>query len=200
MSKKSTGSTRSATLIGALLRIVAEQGFDQVSVRQVATAAGVSIGTVQHYFPTKDQMLAAAFAEVAQGIRRRIEAVPLGDDVHDNLSRVLQELLPLDRQRKVEARIQVAFSAAAANSPELAKIQRTVLAEIHRELTQAFTVGWGKAASAEQCRQAAHVALAVVDGLALHAVSSGTWLSARAQSDALALLLRSLLPAGPARS
>ncbi|WP_169799272.1 TetR/AcrR family transcriptional regulator [Nocardioides jensenii] len=200
MVKKSTGTTRSAVLIDALLGIVAEQGFDQVSVRQVATAAGVSIGTVQHYFPTKDQMLAAAFTEVAQGIRRRIEAVPLGDDVRDNLSRVLRELLPIDGQRKVEARIQVAFSAAAANSPDLAVIQRTVLTEIHRELTEAFKLGWGEGASATQCRRAAHVALALVDGLALHAVSSGGWLGARAQSEALSLMLGSLLPGEAGRS
>jgi AcrR family transcriptional regulator len=48
------------------LCIVAERGLDDVSVREVASAAGVSIGTVQHYFRTKDDMLFTAFQDVVR--------------------------------------------------------------------------------------------------------------------------------------
>jgi len=175
------------------VREKAERGLDQVSVREVASAAGVSIGTVQHYFPTKDDMLAAAFNEVVRRIRTRMTSVRLGPDLRRNLSAVLHELLPLDGRRAEEARIQIAFAARAATSPALADIQRTVLTEITEALTEAFAQTAAGNATAAQCRLAAQVAVAAADGLALHAVSSDGWISARQMSVALELLLDALM-------
>lgn len=44
----------------AVLSVLVADGFEGVSVRKVAALAKVSIGAVQHHFPTKDAMLAAA--------------------------------------------------------------------------------------------------------------------------------------------
>lgn len=199
----STVKPRQVALTDALLRIVAEHGLDQVSVREVASAAGVSIGTVQHYFPTKDAMLAAAFTEVVRRIRVRVAAVEPGPDLRANLSAVLRELLPLDARRADEVRIQLAFAARAATAPALADIQRGVLTEVMCELAEAFsTAGGGGVAGGggagggkpvEWSRSAARLALAATDGLALHAVSSGGWLSTSEQGAALEHLLDALL-------
>ncbi len=194
MAQLSSPRPREAALTDALLCIVAERGLDQVSVREVASAADVSIGTVQHYFPTKDDMLAAAFNEVVRRIRTRMTSVCLGPDVRRNISAVLTELLPVDDRRAAEARIQVAFAARAATSPALAEIQRSVLTEIHEALTEAFAHAAAGTVTAENCRSAARVALAAVDGLALHAVSSGDWISARQLTAALDLMLDALVP------
>lgn len=194
MAQLSSPRPREAALTDALLCIVAERGLDQVSVREVASAADVSIGTVQHYFPTKDDMLAAAFNEVVRRIRTRMTSVCLGPDVRRNISAVLTELLPVDDRRTAEARIQVAFAARAATSPALAEIQRSVLTEIHEALTEAFALAAAGTVTTEGCRSAARVALAVVDGLALHAVSSGDWISARQLTAALDLMLDALVP------
>jgi AcrR family transcriptional regulator len=188
----SGGGTR-RQLTDVMLRIVAESGLDRLTVREVAAAAGVSIGTVQHHFPTKDAMLAAAYGEVVSRIRRRLGDVRLGADVRRNLGAVLSELLPADEHRAAETRVHLAFAARAATMPTLAEIQRTALAEIHDALTAAFTTAaggrWSRASSARR----AHAALAIADGLALHAVSSGDWLSRRQQSAVLALALDALL-------
>jgi AcrR family transcriptional regulator len=58
-------SERAQTLTDAVVAIIAESGFEALSVRTVAARAGMSIGAVQHHFPTKSQMLAAAMREVA---------------------------------------------------------------------------------------------------------------------------------------
>lgn len=199
MGELSSPRPREATLTDALLGIVAEHGLDQVSVREVASAAGVSIGTVQHYFPTKDDMLAAAFNEVVRRIRARVSATCFGPDPRANISAVLHELLPLDGRRADEARIQLAFAARAAISPALATIQQTVLTEVTDALTEAFRRAAAASAPAEQCRLAAHVALAAADGLALHAVSSKGWVSASQLTAALELLLDVLMPASHER-
>jgi AcrR family transcriptional regulator len=194
MDSVSTHRPREAALTEALLRIVAERGLDQVSVREVATEAGVSIGTVQHYFPTKDAMLAGAFAEVVERVRVRLTAVELGPDIRRNLSAVLAELLPLDERRAVEARVQLSFAARATHSAELAAIQRTVLSEVHDALTDAFVRASAGDATTSTAKLAAHAALAAVDGLALHAMSAPGWLTSRRLRATLDLLLDALIP------
>jgi AcrR family transcriptional regulator len=46
----------------AVLRLVSTRGVEKASLRTVATEAGVSMGAVQHYFTTKDEMLRFALA------------------------------------------------------------------------------------------------------------------------------------------
>ncbi len=193
MSELSIPNPRKAALTEALLRIVAERGLDQVSVREVASAAGVSIGTVQHYFPTKDEMLGAAFAEVVRQVRARLAAVERGDDIRRNLSNVLREFLPLDARRSEEARIMLAFATRAATSPALAEVQRSVLGEIVEALSEAFARAAGRVDAAET-KRAAHIAIAAADGLALHAVSAPGWISRSQLAAALELLLDRLVP------
>lgn len=196
MGQKSTAGHRAAALTDAVLEIVADRGLDQVTVREVATAANVSIGTVQHYFPTKDAMLVAAFDEVVRRIRARIASVELGPDVRSNLSAVLRELLPLDDQRAGEVRVQLAFAAHAAHSPALADVQRTVLDEISDALAEAFAHAWGTDPPGARCRHAAQAALATADGLALHAVSSGARPRQPQLTAPLELLLDALMADG----
>jgi AcrR family transcriptional regulator len=193
MEQVSSRRHRETALIDAVTLIVAERGLDQVSVREVAAAAGVSIGTVQHYYPTKQQMLAAAYTEAVRRIRARLEALQLGDDMRRDLSLVLRELLPLDEQRRAETRVYMAFAAAAATSPNLADIQQAVLIELHTVLTDAFSQAWGDAASPARCRLAAHAAIALADGLALHAVTTTRWLRSRQLTGAVDLVLDALL-------
>jgi AcrR family transcriptional regulator len=193
MTRRSSAIDREAALTDALLQIVAERGLDQVSVREVAAGANVSIGTVQHYFPTKDRMLAVAYAEVIARIRFRLENVQPGSDVRANLSAVLAELLPLDARRITESRIHLAFAARAATAPELARTQRGALVEIHDAVTDAFATAWSQRAARATCALAAHVAIATADGLALHAISSGGWLPRHRQMAALDLALDALM-------
>jgi AcrR family transcriptional regulator len=196
MTRESSSLSKEAALTDALLRIVAERGLDQVSVREVAAAAKVSIGTVQHYFPTKDRMLAAAYAEVVARIRIRLQGVLLGPDMRQNLSAVLAELLPLDERRVAESRVHLAFAARAATTPELAQTQRALLAELHTAVTDAFATAWRQRVPHTTCTLVAHAAIAATDGLALHAVSSGGWISRRRQTAALTLALDALMSIG----
>ncbi|HLZ36751.1 MAG TPA: TetR family transcriptional regulator C-terminal domain-containing protein [Mycobacteriales bacterium] len=137
-----------------------------------------------------------ARSEVVARMRSRLRGVDFGTNVRRNLTAVLTELLPLDHRRAVETRIHLAFATRAATTPALADIQRGALDEIHRALTEAFELAWGSRVSRTRCALAAHAALAAADGLALHAVSSGGWLSARRQSATLGLALDALVSVG----
>lgn len=48
-------------ILNAAVYVIAERGVDQTRLLDVARAAGVSIGNVQHYFPAREELLAATF-------------------------------------------------------------------------------------------------------------------------------------------
>ena len=62
MPKQVDREERRRDIAAAVLRIVTTRGVEAASLRTVAAEAGVSMGAVQHYFTTKDEMLRFALA------------------------------------------------------------------------------------------------------------------------------------------
>jgi AcrR family transcriptional regulator len=84
-------------MVDAVLRALLTEGFEGVSVRKVATLAGVSIGAVQHHFPTKDVMLGAAMDRAAQDFRNRLaDRLPADLPPHRHLEELAVALVSAD--------------------------------------------------------------------------------------------------------
>lgn len=66
-------------------RLMAEQGFDGLRLRDIATDAKVSIGMIQHYFDTRDALLLEAVSHACW--RRAEEWASLGVGVVDPVER-----------------------------------------------------------------------------------------------------------------
>lgn len=114
---------RRRDILEAVFTIVDTEGTDQVSIRRVADTAGVSLGRVQHYFPTKDALLAEAFAAIndqgADRVRERLLQEGNTATPARALHVVLTELIPdTDAERRL-VRIAQAFEAYAHTRPEL---------------------------------------------------------------------------------
>ncbi len=65
-------------------QLVAERGYHSTSLRQLATASGITLGTLYHYFPSKEDLLAELFDDAMRpllatidGIEARAEADPV---------------------------------------------------------------------------------------------------------------------------
>ena len=56
-----TGVDRRRLILDAALQIVVERGADAVRMADVAEAAGVSLGSIQHHFRHRDGLLAEVF-------------------------------------------------------------------------------------------------------------------------------------------
>ncbi|WP_232662209.1 TetR/AcrR family transcriptional regulator [Pseudonocardia sp. TRM90224] len=106
----------------ALLRVVARDGLDGVSLRAVAAEAATSLGMVQRQFATKDEMLLFALRLSGEMTGERIRRVPFRGPVLSTLRRIVDELLPLDEQRITEARVYHAFVAKAATRADFADV------------------------------------------------------------------------------
>src|SRR2546422_6311494 len=74
MPKQVDHEARRQQLAEAVCRLAASQGLEAVSLRHVAAEAGVSMGQVQHYFSTKDELLLFAFRVVSERAEQRFAA------------------------------------------------------------------------------------------------------------------------------
>ncbi|MGW4244544.1 TetR/AcrR family transcriptional regulator [Nocardia sp. NPDC004722] len=127
-------STTPELLAEAVFEIAATRGLDAASVREVATAANVSIGAVQHHFRTKDELYTFAFEQLVTRVRTRITRVDPHRPLPDRLNEALSHLLPLDAEREKEGRVMLAFTARAATNETLAHLQSQTLAELRAGL------------------------------------------------------------------
>src|SRR5690606_28754717 len=83
-------AARRDRVIRAALDLGASGGYDAVQMRDVATSAGVALGTIYRYFSSKDHLLAAAMVEWTHDLERRVgQRPPRGDTVAERVRDVL---------------------------------------------------------------------------------------------------------------
>ena len=116
--RKQASQDRSRALVDALIeataRILVRDGFDRASTNRIAFEAGVSVGSLYQYYPSKEALVAAlierhnrdllavvrdAVAEVADqpivvGVRRLVAAAIEAHRIDPRLHRVLAEQIP----------------------------------------------------------------------------------------------------------
>ncbi|ALG10451.1 TetR/AcrR family transcriptional regulator [Kibdelosporangium phytohabitans] len=114
---------RRGAILDAVFTIVDTEGTEQVSIRRVAERAGVSVGRVQHYFPTKDDLLNAAFTAIndlgASRVHERLGAAGNAGDPAAVLHAVLTELIPRTDDDRRLFRVMQAFETHALTRPHL---------------------------------------------------------------------------------
>ncbi|MGE2815005.1 TetR/AcrR family transcriptional regulator [Mycobacterium heidelbergense] len=79
-------------IITAAMRCVAEVGYSQATIREIARAADMTSGSLYHYFPNKSELLNATGEEIEEIVSHRLRAAAADrDDVVDRLDAVLDE-------------------------------------------------------------------------------------------------------------
>lgn len=163
-------AARRRELAEALWTVVRREGIHQVSVRSVAAAAGTSPSALRHYFATQDELLGFAMREMVERVRARL--LPELPTLHgrDGALRILEELLPLDPERRDEVDVYLAFLNRSHADPALRAIRDDAEAQSRAAVRRAVTLlaeagelGAGRAVEAEADRL-----YPLVDGLALH--------------------------------
>lgn len=124
MPKRVDHERRRRDIAAALLRVVSRDGLDAVSLRNVATEAGVTAGMVQHYFPSKEDMLQHAMGVASERYEQRIteQLGALGAEPEPLavVRALIGGLIPQSPSEVEDARVALAFQAYAANNPSAA--------------------------------------------------------------------------------
>jgi AcrR family transcriptional regulator len=125
------------------------QGFDKVTVAQVAAAAGVAEKTVYNYFPTKAHLVFDADPAMLDGLVAAVTDRPQGQSalaaVRGFLSSVADRM---GDEHPAEAR--AAFRRMVADSPALQGHQRQMAADYERALTAVLAEQTGLPAGAPE--------------------------------------------------
>jgi len=104
----------------ALWRIASTRGLEGASLRDVAAEAGISLGQLQHYFTSKEEMLAFALDHISalaeQRVRSRVQAVSETPEPRTVVRETLAEMLPLDDKSRTGNLVQIAYFVRAVHS------------------------------------------------------------------------------------
>ena len=172
MPKKVDHDERREELVLAAWRVIAANGIDEVTIRDIARESGYSSGVLAHYFKNKDDLLAHALRLSHTRIRKRYDAEVETPVATDALRAILIDNLPIDEQRDLETRIEMSFWARALRNEELHEIQQEeseTLRALLRELVEKAQKD--KAIAKQHDREEILELLgAMIDGISLHAL------------------------------
>ncbi|PAE23702.1 MULTISPECIES: TetR/AcrR family transcriptional regulator [Bacillaceae] len=172
MPKKVDHEKQKHILAKAAWRVIKKEGIEGASVRKIAEEAGLSPGSLRHYFSNQSELLAYSMNLVSERVKIRIQNAPFTEDHFENMILVLGELLPLDEERRLEMEVWIAFNIKALVDPNLAELSSRVYDEMKegiRKVIEGLKL-MGISRSDLKAAEEVERLYALIDGLALHAV------------------------------
>lgn len=158
----------SGAIQDAFVLLLVERGYEKVSMRDIATVAGVGLGTLYLYFPGKDSIAAVTVRSRLRRLAATLEAVAIapGPRTLDETVRALAEAhvrTLLDQAAEWRALL---FLERRISSPE-------VYRELYKQFVHAFRDAFATASdwpAAVDSERVAFNAFSIVDAMAKHAL------------------------------
>lgn len=161
------GAGGRGAVLAAVVDVLLTDGFEGISVRRVATRAGVSIGAVQYHFPTKDAMLEAAMEHASAAVADDIgAALQAGGDPAERLRAVVVALLGVEPDQRPATVLWVARLARAEVHPPAARRHAQEWAFLEQLLDDLLAAALPDLPAPRRAQEAATL-LALADGLAV---------------------------------
>ena len=158
----------SGAIQDAFVMLLVERGYDKVSMREIASVAGVGLGTMYLYFPGKDSIAAVAVRSRLRRLAAKLEAAAK-ESAGQTLEQTVRALVAahvrtlLDESDEWRA---VLYLERRISSPASYR-------EIYREFVAVFRDSFAAAVdwpAAQDPRRAAFNAFSIVDALAKQAL------------------------------
>lgn len=158
----------------ALTRTVAERGLAGTKIADVAAEAGVSVGLVQSYFRTKNDLLRFGIRHIYERGTERALALSVEPPVRNVLLRLLETFLPLDQERRDEFAVWLEFVPVSARDADMHDTHLQFTEEMTGAVTRALEAARERGELAEHLdpRQEALGLVTQVDGLAMHQLAT----------------------------
>jgi AcrR family transcriptional regulator len=168
---------RREAIVAAALEVAVRKGLASTTVRDVAATMGTSSGLIHHYFDSMDDVLAAAFEQVArQDLGLSADAMAGAGSPVEALAVFFRTYTPVDKDWSFQLWLDA--WAEAARRPALQATSRRLNLEWQALLER--TIRAGVADGSFRCTDPAGAAwriLSLLDGLALQVVAHGTTIS-----------------------
>ncbi|MCC5574742.1 TetR/AcrR family transcriptional regulator [Microtetraspora sp. AC03309] len=109
-------------ILASVIELVSEMGYERVRLRDVAKHAGVSIGTLQHYYETRDGLMLAAFSHHTGKIVQGLEEIASRHAEPWDRIRGLVEYITQPRGFRNRCLTFMEIAAASARDKELRRL------------------------------------------------------------------------------
>ncbi len=156
-------------------------GLVSVTMSSAARSAGVSVGLVQHYYNSKEALLVDTLDRVLADILGRVEhatarAESRNARIEHMVGAGIEELLPIDRTRRIEARLRLSFAGLALDHEEFREHQARFASVLRqraaRAIENACECGEIPEPDAIDPQREAMALLSLADGLCLQLLTS----------------------------
>jgi AcrR family transcriptional regulator len=149
-------AARRERVLRAALELGSSGGYDAVQMRDVATSAGVALGTIYRYFSSKDHLLAAAMVAWTLDLERRVgQKPPKGETTTERVSDVLRRAT---RAMEKEPNLSEAVvTALLSPDPGAAACQEEVSASMTRIMSLALGDDFDPTFKTQATRTLGHV-------------------------------------------
>jgi AcrR family transcriptional regulator len=156
----------------AVWQVVVTQGFEAISLRNVAAEAGISVGRIQHYFATKDEMVRYGCRALVDQAGELYKARTAGLAPAEALRFLLTHSIPTTETLRIGVTLWYAYLAKSTDDPEIAaellRAQHDAEDEAVRLIREATADrAEGAEPPSEESRQLARRLLATADGLVI---------------------------------
>jgi AcrR family transcriptional regulator len=168
----SKGSARRERILDVARHVLAEEGVDGFVLRGIAERAGVALGNLQYYFPTRVDLLAAVVGAELDGDLRAIDDAAAGDGAsgpEDVLAQIVRSLLL--RWTGASHSIYLSAGAIALHDADTAAVVDAVWGAFYGAIETAVHAADPTAAGAE-VRLRAVTITALLDGASLQRLSA----------------------------
>ncbi|MGG3572943.1 TetR/AcrR family transcriptional regulator [Bacillus gobiensis] len=102
---------RKEQIAEATWRVILDKGMEGATVRNIAKEAGLSLGSLRHYFSTQDELLMFAMNLVEERVTDRINKIATQDiPLKEKILKILLEIVPKNQETMAEMEVWFAFT------------------------------------------------------------------------------------------
>ncbi|MGG3625132.1 TetR/AcrR family transcriptional regulator [Bacillus gobiensis] len=102
---------RKEQIAEATWRVILDKGMEGATVRNIAKEAGLSLGSLRHYFSTQDELLEFAMNLVEERATDRINKITTQDmPLNEKILKILLEIVPTNQETMAEMEVWFAFT------------------------------------------------------------------------------------------
>ena len=183
MPKKVNHKERREAFLAAAYRRIKKRGIDGVTIRAVAREAGFTTGALVHYVSSKDKLLVQASEFSARDVRAQMEAMEALPDKLEALRQVLYLALPSDEEKRGNWNFFLGFWERSIHNAAVRRVTHLRYDEwldrserLIKAARHARTIS-----PSVDAKLAARSIVALIDGIAIQTLRTGTGISAKQQ-------------------
>jgi AcrR family transcriptional regulator len=180
---------RSAATVDSILeasrRVLVREGYEGFTTKRVAEVAGVGIGSLYEYFPTKDALLAGLVDRFLEGMLAAvIHALTGGESLEMGVDRVIGALLETKARHAELNAVILEQLPRVDGAARLEAFNRTI-----QPFFAAYLAKFAGELSSVELERAAFVLIYAVEGVMTEMVKRQTVMEARMKDELVTLVL-----------